>query len=334
MGRLGLLLRFTSQQQCLKHVGACNTNIVNRTYFPTVAINKCSRTSCSVSFAPLNLPVPHPACAGTHLLMRDSTVHMQCRTMAGHSHWQNIRHTKAAADAKKQSVIEKYQRQMKGVINESGADPEKNTKLRVILDKMRAANIPKADIKRYLDNATKKAGSTQLLFVEVRGPQGSVFVVQLDSEHTKKSKDLVSSLMKKTIGKVQPALSFHNLFDMKGVIAVPVTKEMDVSNMDPYLEIAIEAGAEDVILTKDEDGEEEDLVLKFHTDPKTVSQVAKEIEESHGLEVSMSQVELFPHSYVTIESKEDIEACQKIAEKLQTHEEFVNLFDNVSIPDE
>jgi transcriptional/translational regulatory protein YebC/TACO1 len=65
-----------------------------------------------------------------------------------------------------------------------------------------------------------------------------------------------------------------------------------------------------------------------------VKQVAKEIEETHNLEVSLSEVELFPYQFVNIESQEDIEACRKIAEKLQSHDEFVNLFDNISVPEE
>lgn len=327
MGRIGLLGRILRQQRCWQRQTQLKEQ---RSNLSTIA-SRCLS---------VNLPIINNLQASnltSWWTNGDIGFCVPCRTMAGHSHWQNIRHTKAAADAKKQAIIGTYQIQLKGAIHEGGPDPEKNSKLNSILEKMRAANIPKADIKRYLENATRKASSTQTVYVEVRGPQGSVFVVELDAEFPKKSKDMVNALVKKTIGKVQAVPSFQNVFEMKGVIVVPVTKEMDVTNMDPYLEIAIESGAEDVILTKNDDAGEDgetDLVLKFHTDPKTVKQVAKEIEETHNLEVSLSQVELFPYQFVNIESQEDIEACRKIAEKLQSHDEFVNLFDNISVPEE
>ncbi|XP_053374548.1 probable transcriptional regulatory protein TTE1135 [Mercenaria mercenaria] len=256
------------------------------------------------------------------------------RTMAGHSHWANIRHTKGAADAKHAANVQMFVKLMKGAISDGGSNPETNSKLASILERMKSVNIAKADIKRYLENATKKAGSSQTFYFEVRGPRGAIFVLEVESENFKLSRDLLNASMKKTNGKVQDIPSFQSFFDMKGIVSVPVTKDMQVSNMDEYLEIAIETGAEDVILTKDENGDGDEYTLKFHCDPQTMKKTAKDIEETYNLEYSTCEVELFPHNWVTIDSKDDIEACTKIADKLQNHPEFVNLFDNISMPDD
>lgn len=259
------------------------------------------------------------------------------RTMAGHSHWQNIKSTKEAATAKYQAVVGSYIGLMKGAISDGGPDPEKNKKLSNILTRMKKANIPKADIQRYLENATKKAANTQTMYFEIRGPSGSTFVLEVESENPKTSRDLVNNLMKKTTGRICQSASVESFFDAKGVITVPVTKDMQVSNMDEYLEMAIETGAEDVILTKNENPDDDDdseYVLKFHCDDKTYRKVAKEIEDLYDLQISSCEVELFPKHWVLIDSETDIAECRLIAEKLQKHKEFVKLFDNISLPED
>lgn len=257
------------------------------------------------------------------------------RKMAGHSHWQNIKSTKEAADNKHMLMVQSYVSQMKAAITDNGSNPETNSKLATILERMKNANIPKNDIKRYLENATKKAGTMQTLYYEVRGPAGTIFVMEVETESAKKARDSLNTLIKKTIGKVKDVPSFQSFFDMKGIITVPVTKDMQTSNMDEYLEIAIETGAEDVIMTKDDSGlEEYEYVLKFHCDPVSYRKVAKEIEKSYNLEYSSCAVELIPHHYVTIESEDDLKACTQIANKLQSHPDFVSLFDNVSPPED
>ncbi|KAL4222886.1 hypothetical protein ACF0H5_018926 [Mactra antiquata] len=278
------------------------------------------------------------------LLMRDKCdlyknsnsvlINIPCR-YKGHSHWQNIRSTKAAADKEKHSKISQYNNLMKGAISEYGPNPETNQKLAKILEMMKNSGIPKADIKRYLTTATQHVSSCSNEYFEFRGPRGSIFVLEVETDHMKKSRDFAASLVKKTQCQINDHQSYQNFFDIKGLIEVPIKNDMQVSNMDEYLEIAIESGAEDVILTKiDENDEKSGLVLKFHCDPKTLSKVTKEIENTFDLEISSSKVELQPTVYVTIDSEDDIEACRKIVEKLHSHHEFVALYDNITVPED
>lgn len=253
----------------------------------------------------------------------------------GHSHWQNIRHTKEAEDFKYSVMVSQMSRHLKVAMKAGGFDPMLNKQLANVITKMKNLNIPKADIQRMIENATNKANLTQTYYYEVKGPGGSVFVVETStSESQIKMKEHITSMLKKTAGKLSDGTSaIKNMFEQKGVVTVRVTKELQINSMDEYLEIAIETGAEDVILLEDKD-EESGYVLKFHCNPLTVSKVAKDIEETYDLQVSSSEVEFIPLMWVTIDQPEVLESCRKIVTKLQTIEDVANIFDNISIKEE
>ncbi|KAH3828789.1 probable transcriptional regulatory protein Pmob_0807 [Dreissena polymorpha] len=264
-----------------------------------------------------------------------STVKIQVRTMAGHSHWHNIRHAKAAEDKKYQATLTKLQIAMKSAIIEGGEDEKTNKRLADVLESMKRASVPKIQIQKILDNARKKSGPVESHFLEVKGPRNATFVMEVETDNLRKLRDDIRKIVKKHMMTLQDWPSYSQLFEQKGVVTVGVTPELQVDNMDPYIEIALEVGAEDVICIAEEgtDGEK-NLVLKFHCDPNSVNQIAGEIEDTHGLVVSRTQVEFHPLVYCVMDSPEDIEVCEKVIEKLKSLPETVRVIDNISVPEE
>ncbi|WAQ95008.1 hypothetical protein MAR_007479 [Mya arenaria] len=105
-----------------------------------------------------------------------------------------------------------------------------------------------------------------------------------------------------------------------------------VSNMDPYLEIAIEVGAEDVIITKDENNDQ--IIIKFHCDPKHLPRVTSEVQETHGLNVTNTEVEFTPLRYCVLEHEEDFKAVDTIIQKVENYTGVVRVIDNITVPEE
>lgn len=255
--------------------------------------------------------------------------------MAGHSHWKNIKHIKEAKDAAKSELSNHQLKIMGQIIKEGGADPQKNVKLAAHVDRVIKLGVPKATVQKFIERYEKQADQMETFYLEVRGPAGTVIVAEVQSPQALKTKQEMNSVLKKTGGQIQKQVTWPHLFEQKGVIIVPMPANMLPNDNEHFLEIAIETGAEDVIVMKNDNSEiEAENVLKFHCNPKNLATVAKAIEEMYDLEVVTREIDLTPHMWVTVDNEEDIELCRKIISKLEAHPEVTNVFDNISVPED
>ena len=241
--------------------------------------------------------------------------------MAGHSKWANIQHRKGRQDEKRQRIWTRVVREIMVAARTGGGDVNANPRLRLAIEKAKAANMPADTIKRNVDKATGnlEGVSYEEIRYEGYGIGGAAIIL-----------DTMTDNRVRTVAEVRHALSKHggNLgtegsvaFQFKHcgqLIFAPGTNE------DQVMTLALEAGAEDVIM--DDDGAIE--VLTAYTDFESV----KNALEAAGLVAEMAEVTMRPENSVTL-SGEDAAKMQKLLDVLEDLDDVQNVFHNAEIED-
>lgn len=330
------------RQACtsVKKKSLCSENITNggcltSTRFPPVAV--CHREHSTLSRGMYsNLGFKRAVDQLPDFLsvlgFRDAVVGCPSRRMAGHAHWQNVRHIKGAKDSQKAAVASKTMSNIMVAVKAGGGDPKLNRQLAKVLDAGLQQGVQKTRLNEMLEKAITKSKSYQRQYCYALGPQGCVFIVEVFTDNVTRTRNQLTGVVKKAGGQIINE-SGRQGFEEKGIIEVTVTADMEPVDMDKYLEVAIETGAEDVILTEEEDEEgKQKKILKFHCNPTHVNSVKKQIEDNN-LEVSSAESDFVPLHWVTLQGPE-LTVAQTIYEKINDHEEVVKIFDNINTPDE
>ena len=239
--------------------------------------------------------------------------------MAGHSKWANIQHRKGRQDEKRQRIWTRVVREIMVAARTGGGDPTANPRLRLAIEKAKAANMPADTVKRNIDKATGNLEG--VTYEEIRyegyGIGGAAIIV-----------DTMTDNRVRTVAEVRHAFSKHGgnmgsegsvAFQFKHcgqLIFAPGTSE------DKVMEVALEAGAEDVIA--DDDGAIE--VLTSTTDFETV----KNALEAAGLMADMSEVTMRAENSIDL-SGDDAAKMQKLLDILEDLDDVQNVFHNASI---
>jgi YebC/PmpR family DNA-binding regulatory protein len=241
--------------------------------------------------------------------------------MAGHSKWANIQHRKGRQDEKRQRIWTRVVREIMVAARTGGGDVSANPRLRLAIEKAKAANMPADTIKRNVDKATGnlEGVSYEEIRYEGYGIGGAAILL-----------DTMTDNRVRTVAEVRHALSKHggNLgtegsvaFQFKHcgqLIFAPGTPE------EPVMEIALEAGAEDVIT--DQEGAIE--VLTAYGDFEAV----KNALEAAGWVAEMAEVTMRPENPVTL-SGEDAAKMQKLLDVLEDLDDVQNVFHNAEFED-
>ena len=225
--------------------------------------------------------------------------------MAGHSKWANIKHKKARADAKKGKVFSRSAKEIISAAKQGGPDPEANAKLRLVIQKAKANNVPNDIIERNIKKASNKDQSD---FVEktydLYGEGGVGIIVEGMTDNANRMSSEMQTAVKKNCGKIgtQGSVSFN--FTRLGTINVILGDSLDEESL--MLE-AIEAGAEDI------KGEEKSFVVL--TKPEEVHAVKEKLEKL-DLVVEGEGIEMIPNQLVEVDD-ETYEANLKLIEHLE-----------------
>src|SRR5579862_2552788 len=163
--------------------------------------------------------------------------------MAGHSKWAKVKHFKGAIDAKRGKIFSKLSKEITIAAKLAGADPAMNPRLRMVLLKCRAANMPNDNIDRAIKRGTggSEAIEYEDLTYEVYGPHGVAILVELSTDNRNRTAAEIRSLLTKNGGSIASAGAVSRLFQRKGQIIV----SRDGANEDQLMEAALDAGAED-----------------------------------------------------------------------------------------
>lgn len=190
--------------------------------------------------------------------------------MSGHSKWHNIQGRKNAQDAKRGKIFQKLARDLYTAAKAGGVDPDSNAGLRLVIDKAKAANMPKDNIQRALDKASGAGGANyQELTYEGYGPAGVAVLVQALTDNINRTAASVRSTFKHFGGELGTTGSVSFQFDRKGYIEIERNEDNDIDE-DQLFEDMLEAGAEDMKTYDDQ--------FEIYTDAKSFPEVREALE--------------------------------------------------------
>ena len=225
--------------------------------------------------------------------------------MAGHSKWKQIKHYKAAADAKRGAMFTKLIREITVAAKTGGGDPAGNPRLRTAIEAARNASMPKDNIERAIKKGTGELEGVQYTEVtyEGYGPGGVALLIHALTDNPTRTVADVRHKLSRGGGNLGSTNSVAWMFERKGQIYVDATKYAE----DAVLEAALEAGAEDL-------AQEGDQYI-VATEPSALHTVKSGLEEK-GIAVQEAEIAMIPRSTVHVEGKE-AESLLRLIEELE-----------------
>ncbi|QWK13727.1 MAG: YebC/PmpR family DNA-binding transcriptional regulator [Aquificota bacterium] len=241
--------------------------------------------------------------------------------MAGHSHWAQIKHKKAKADAQRGKIFTKIIREITVAVREGGPNPETNPRLRTAIENARRVNMPSDTIERAIKKGTGELGGENYEEVLYEGyaPNGVALMILTYTDNRNRTTSEIRHILSKHGGNLGSSGCVSFLFDRVGIIEVP--KE-GVSEEEIY-EKAIEAGAEDV-----EVGE---LNYILYTKPEDLYPV-KEALSSMGLQIERAEIAYKPNSLVQVNDVETAKKILKLMDALEDLDDVKEVIANFDIP--
>ncbi|MCR5373957.1 MAG: YebC/PmpR family DNA-binding transcriptional regulator [Lachnospiraceae bacterium] len=239
--------------------------------------------------------------------------------MSGHSKFANIKHKKEKNDAAKGKIFTVIGREIAIAVKEGGPDPNNNSKLRDVIAKAKANNMPNDTIDRGIKKAAGDANSVnyEAVTYEGYGPSGTAIIVDALTDNKNRTAANVRSAFTKGHGNMGTSGCVSFMFDKKGQIIVD--KEECDMNADDLMMTALDAGAEDF-------SEEEDC-FEILTAPDDFSQVREALENAN-VPMAEADVTMIPQTYVTLTSEEDIKCINRILDLLDEDEDVQMVYHN------
>ncbi len=239
--------------------------------------------------------------------------------MSGHSKFANIKHKKEKNDAAKGKIFTVIGREIAVAVKEGGPDPANNSKLRDIIAKAKANNMPNDTIDRGIKKAAGDANSVnyEQVVYEGYGPSGIAIIVEALTDNKNRTAGNVRSAFTKGNGSMGNSGCVSYMFDKKGQIIID--KEECEMEADDLMMIALDAGAEDF-------AEEEDS-FEILTDPDDFS-VVREALEKEGIVMASAEVTMIPQNYVTLTNENDIKFLNKTLDLLDDDDDVQAVYHN------
>jgi YebC/PmpR family DNA-binding regulatory protein len=244
--------------------------------------------------------------------------------MAGHSHSANIKHRKNAVDAKKGKLFSKLAKGMISAARQGGGDMEMNPKLRLAVEKAKAANMTRDSIERAIKKGSGEdadGAEFEELLYEGYAPGGIAVLVSCLTDNRNRTAPEVKHTFEKRGGNLGATGSVAFMFDFRSIFVM----ENDGKDEDSLMELALEAGAEDV-----EVGETHSTVLASATEFIPV----KEAIEQAGGKIVSAETGYVPQNTVAVEDKEQAKKILALLDALEDNDDVQNVFANYDIPDE
>ncbi len=241
--------------------------------------------------------------------------------MAGHSKWANIKHRKAAVDAKRGKVFTKVIRELTVAARQGGGDTDSNPRLRAAISFAKSNNMPGDTIERAVKRGTGEIEGAvfQEVFYEGYGPGGSAVYVQALTDNKNRTVSDIRNIFSKHGGNLGENGCVAWMFEMKG--RIDLAKD---TNEEKLFDVAIEAGADDVL---NEDGE-----LAVITPVEQFEDVKTALEKA-GFKCEAANVTMIPKNSVKIDGREANKMIQ-LVETLEDSDDVQNVYANFDIDEE
>ena len=243
--------------------------------------------------------------------------------MAGHSKWAGIKHKKAANDAKRGKIFSKLAKLITVAARDGGGDVSGNPHLKVVVDKAKAANMPNDNIDRAIKKGTGELASDAIseLVYEGYSPGQVALMIDILTDNKNRTASELRKIFDKKGGQLGSPGSVSWMFETRGVIELPT----DSISEDDLLELALEAGADDV---KVEEGH-----LQVLTTPAQFTEVRQAIAGAN-LEPSYAEVTRIPTSTVTIEDEKTATKVLNFIAEVEDNDDVQNVHTNLDISPE
>ncbi|XP_060112052.1 translational activator of cytochrome c oxidase 1 [Heteronotia binoei] len=250
------------------------------------------------------------------------TIHASCAVFAGHNKWSKVRHVKGPKDMARSRLFQKLSMLIRLAVREGGPNPELNTNLANIIEQCRSKSMPKASIEGAIAGGDKSKSTLQLY--EARGPGGSSLLIEILTDNAKRSSQAIRHLMNVHGGQIADGVR-HN-FEKKGIIVVGTKDQAgNPVSLERALELAIEAGAEDV---QEEEDEEEKIMLKFICSVPTLREVREKLDVL-GLCSCSASLEFIPTITAQL-SDEEMDRASQLIQALGDCEDVIRVYDNIA----
>ncbi|KAM4692235.1 translational activator of cytochrome c oxidase 1 isoform 1-T1 [Rhinophrynus dorsalis] len=248
--------------------------------------------------------------------------HTSLLVAAGHNKWSKVKHIKGPKDEARARVFAKLSMMIKVAVKEGGPNPDLNINLSQLIEQCRERNMPKSSIEAAIKGADKAKPSTYALY-EGRGPGGSSLLIETLTDNNNRSYGEIKSIMNKNGGMMCDGA--RHSFQKKGVVTVRTQDQKGSPvQLERALELAIEAGAEDVEETEDE---EETDVYKYICDVPCLKDVHSRL-SSLGLVPVSSGPEFLPITKVKL-SDSDMEQALRLLDVIGSQPEVMRVYDNI-----
>ena len=239
--------------------------------------------------------------------------------MSGHSKFANIKHKKEKNDAAKGKIFTIIGREIAVAVKEGGPDPANNSKLRDVIAKAKANNMPNDTIDRGIKKAAGDANSVNYVTItyEGYGPSGTAIIVNALTDNKNRTASNVRNAFTKGGGNVGTTGCVSFMFDEKGQIIID--KEECSMDADDLMMIALDAGAEDF-------ADEEDS-YEVITSPADFTAV-REALEKENIPMASAEVTMIPQNYVELTSDDDIKKMNRILDMLDEDDDVQSVYHN------
>ena len=242
--------------------------------------------------------------------------------MSGHSKWANIKNKKAKTDAAKGKIFTKIGREL-AVAAKAGADPSTNSKLADVIAKAKAANMPNDNIMRSIKKAAGELGNVnyEVKTYEGYGIGGSAVIVKTLTDNVNRTVGEVRHIFDKYAGNMGTSGSVSYMFENKGVLIIERTVDL---TEDAVMEMALDAGADDVIV--------EDDIFEIRTQPGDFSAVRKYFEENN-IALAEADILMIPNDKIEL-SADQLVTFYKMLDAFDDNDDVQDVYHNVNLPEE
>ena len=244
--------------------------------------------------------------------------------MSGHSKWHNIQAKKGKTDAACGKIFTKIGREIAIAVREGGANPESNSKLKDIIAKAKANNMPNDNIQRSIKKAAGEGtGATyEEITYEGYAPGGVAIIAQIVTDNRNRTSSDVRHIFDKNGGSLGTPGSVSYMFDNKGVIVIEKEPGMDE---DEVMMQALDAGAEDVKVDDD--------ACEVYTAPHDFSAVREKL-EADGFAFLSADKQMVPQNTVAVEDPDTLNKIMKLLDMLEDNDDVSEVYHNAELPEE
>jgi YebC/PmpR family DNA-binding regulatory protein len=242
--------------------------------------------------------------------------------MSGHSHWATIKHKKASLDSRRGRLWSKLSKNVIATARAGGGNPDMNPRLRLAIDKAKAANMPKDTIEKAIKKGTGELEgvSYEEIMYEGYGPNGVAIMAQILTDNRNRTAPEVKKLFERCGGSLSTTNSVAWMFSRKGLFVVS-DRNVDEEKL---MELVLDAGADDI--------QHEGELFTITTDPNEYEKVKKALEQAN-ISVQSSELAMIPATTVTLNAEVG-KRVLRLMEELDDHDDVQNVYANFDIPQE